>query len=107
MSASPRKQTFEAGWRPCAKSGRAVFNKIKQSRRVATATTSSRLVTSHSSNLRQYGSGCALMNPRPNIQDESAVPADQRQPGGTPLGKAIFKATHLEATCTQRCDRFV
>src|SRR5262249_17868135 len=103
----PESRLLRLGRRPCAKSGRAVFNKIKQSRRVATATTSSRLVTSHSSNLRQYGSGCPVINPRPNIKDESAVPADQRQPGGTPLGKAIFKATHLEATCTQRCDRFV
>src|SRR5262249_24031096 len=30
------------------------------------ATTSSRPTTSHSSSLRQYGCGCALMSPRPN-----------------------------------------
>src|SRR5262249_22349810 len=100
MSASPRKQTFEAGWRPCAKSARAVDAWQR-------ATTSSQPITSHSSNVRQYGSGGVLMSPRPKIQDGSTAPADHRQPGRTPLGKAIFEATHLEAACTQRCDRFV
>jgi transposase len=41
------------------------FNKIKQCRRVATGTTSSRPTTLPSFNLRQFGYGCALMSPRP------------------------------------------
>src|SRR5262245_11744813 len=41
------------------------------------------------------------------LADGSTVPADHRQPGRAPLGKSVFEATHLEAACTQRCDRFV
>jgi hypothetical protein len=58
------------------------FNKIKHCRRVATATTSSRPITSHSSSLRQCVYGWTLMSPRPGAADLtllSALAREQRQ----------------------------